>query len=415
MNIWVVNEGEHIPELTGKGRTMRGGMLANYFSNPADNDVTWWFSTFMHYEKKYYADKQVKIDLKPNLHLKMLHSKKAYKKNISFARIKYCKLLARELKNEMAKAQKPDVIYCSWPLIEEAYECVKYGKENNIPVVIDIRDFWPDIFTQPFQGIIKKAAEVAVNLLYGKKTRYVMQNADEVVGIIPKVFNLSEKYGRQIKECDHTVYLAYQKNDDKNITDRDKKFLNDIGIKENDFLVVYFGTVNNRVDNMNMLIEAAAENKNRNVKFVICGQGMAYDECFSKTRDMKNIIFTGLLNSKQICEIASKAKLGLLPYRDTDDFKNSLPNKFAEYLSYGLPILTSLSGFSKTVVEEKQCGMYFKDSDELNEKIQMYFEDRKLLEEQSQNALDLFNKDFSADIVYNKFLKDIENLADNKN
>ena len=132
MNVWVVNSEEPIPEITGKGRLLRGGLIADSFSKDKKNNVIWWCSTFLHYEKEFYAQKSVNIDLKRNLHLKMLHTGKAYEKNVSIARIRYCKLLAKVFKKTIQTETKPDVIYCAWPHIELSYECVKYGKKYNI-------------------------------------------------------------------------------------------------------------------------------------------------------------------------------------------------------------------------------------------------------------------------------------------
>lgn len=412
MKIWVVNEGEHIPPLTGKGRLMRGGMLAHYFSENEDNEVTWIFSDFLHYEKKFYANKFFEKDLKKNLHLKMLHTRHAYKKNISLARIRYCRLLGRELKQEMERLEKPDVIYCSWPIIEEAYECVRYGQENGVPVVIDIRDMWPDIFIQPFHGVVRKMAGCAVNRLYGEKTRYVMQKADKVIGVVPAMVQMAGKYGRKMKESDHPVFLAYRKNAElQNPESGQEEIRRTFGLRISDFLVSYFGTVNNRVDNMDILIDAAEKNTNRDVKFIICGQGMAYEECKKRTGNLNNIIFTGLLDKTELAAVAGCSKLGLLAYRNSSDFTDALPNKFGEYLSYKLPVLTSLAGLSRQVVERENCGMYFDSAESLNEIIEKYYSDEKFLEAQSQSAWHLYQKQFDADTVYRKLLSEIEELV----
>lgn len=76
--IWFVSDSEPIPELTGKGRLMRAGKLAQYAAE-LGNKVTWWSSTWLHYEERFYSNKEEKIDLNANLRLHLLHVKKAYK------------------------------------------------------------------------------------------------------------------------------------------------------------------------------------------------------------------------------------------------------------------------------------------------------------------------------------------------
>lgn len=408
MKIWIVNEAEPIPQLNGKGRNMRAGVIADIFTEDADSDVTWWFSTFLHYEKKYYASEPVNTDLKPNLHLKMLHVKHAYRKNISLARMRYCAALAGKLKKAIRKEEKPDVILCAWPNIESAYECVRYGKENGVPVVIDIRDFWPDIFVQPFNGILKRAAKAAVNVIYGKKTRYVMQNADKVIGVIPRAIGLAEKYGRTISTRDHPVFLSYKRNVilEKELAEA-TEFWEERRVTPNYFIAVYVGSLTDTFL-YSVVIEAAKKNRNGKVKFVICGGGPNLSRCAEETEGCSNIIFPGYMNLPQMHALCGIAKVGLLPYKNKSDFIDSVPSKFSEYLSYGLPILTTLKGLSKAMVESENCGSYFSTADELNGLIEKYANEETFRMEQKRNSLRLFEKRFNAVDVYSGLLDEIK-------
>ena len=43
------------------------------------------------------------------------------------------------------KEKVPDLIVISMPPIDGAVALMKFAKKNNIKVVLDIRDMWPDI------------------------------------------------------------------------------------------------------------------------------------------------------------------------------------------------------------------------------------------------------------------------------
>lgn len=412
MKIWVVNSEEPIPQL--KGRLMRGGTLADCFSDDGENDVTWWCSTFLHYEKRFYAAESVSEDIKDNLHIKMLHTKKAYRKNVSFARIRYCRLLAKALRKAIQAAETPDVIFCAWPNIEPAYECVRYGKKKGVPVVIDIRDFWPDVFTASFHGFMKYAAETAVEVLYGKKTRYVMQNADKVIGVVPDAMKLAEKYGRSISPRDHTVYLSFKQN---KISDEELKkaytFWGNLGITAGDFIAAYVGSLTDTCLSA-LIIEAAKKNSDAAVKFILCGSGPNLERCAEAAKDRGNILFPGYMNLPQMYALCSMAKVGLLPYRNSASFVNSVPSKFSEYLSYGLPVLTTLKGLSKTIVESENCGAFFSSADELNELISRYKTDEALRDIQSKNAKNLFEREFNAENTYKKLPEEMKETVNKK-
>lgn len=412
MIIWVVCEGEPLPTDLKNGRLMRGGMFATQFSQSGAN-VTWWSSSYLHYEKRYIADNKQSIKINSNLELKLLHSNNAYKRNISVKRIQYSRDLGQQFKEKSRLAKKPDIIYCSWPLIDLSYEAIKYGKKHSIPVVIDVRDFWPDIFIQPFPKLLQPLAKLGVKLLFGKKTSYVMKNATAVVGVIPKSLQFAESHGRTLSSLDHVVPLAY---DSTPVGVEDAKeaqlFWESYGSAKDKCIVSYIGTISNRIGDFDTLIEAAKKCSDPNIVFIFCGTGNYVEELKEKTKDLNNVVLPGYRNRAELQVLLSMSTFGLLAYRNTDDFIDSLPNKFGEYLSTGLIILTSLRGLSKTKVEENACGAYYDSADSLISTIESIKNDRARAEIMSDNALALFHAEFNASTVYKEFSNFLESLAE---
>ena len=86
--------------------------------------------------------------LSNNLFVRLLETKE-YKKNISIKRFISHFFIANTLKkeiNDLQNLNSPDIIYASYPTIELPYELVKFENEKNIPIIVDVRDLWPDIF-----------------------------------------------------------------------------------------------------------------------------------------------------------------------------------------------------------------------------------------------------------------------------
>lgn len=413
MKIWIVREAETIPSIMGnQGRLGRAGMFAEYFAERG-HKVTWWLSTFRHGSKSLYSDHQVDLDLKKNLHVTMLHVKHCYKKNISLARIRYSKVLARKFRKAAEKAEAPDAIVCGWPLIDLAYECVRYGERHGVPVVVDIRDEWPEIFLQPFKGWWKKVAKLGVELVYGRQTRYALRNATEVISTVQSEQDLAHRWGRVPKEIDHVVHLSYKQ---RRLTEDEEReaeeFWRGKGIQDSDVLVIYLGLVDKRRVDLDLVLDAARKCDIPNVKFVVCGDGASRIPCQEKSKDLRNIIFPGYINAAQIAWLSNRAQSGLLPYHNyLQDFANGLPNKFGEYLSFGLPVLTCLDGISKTLVNERQSGGWFGTAEELNALIRRYCEDEAFYQRSRANALELFNEGFNAEVVYLNFVHQVEDLV----
>lgn len=412
MNIWIVCEGEPLPIADQNGRLMRGGMFATQLAHLGYN-VTWWSSTYLHYEKKYISDGLQTILLNPNLKLSLLHSPNGYNKNISFKRIRYSKDLGKEFRKHSRRESKPDIIYCSWPLIDLAYEAVKYAKEFDIPVVIDVRDFWPDIFIQPFPNWFQPIVKLGLRCFLKRKVSYVMKSASSVVGVIPKALDFAKSYGRILLEQDHVVHLAY---DNTPVSAEESfaanSFWESHGLQKGKCIVSYVGSISNRIGDFDSLIEAAEKCTDNSIIFVFCGTGNYLAELTEKCKDLKNVIIPGYRNKAEIQALLKLSSFGLLAYRNTDDFIDSLPNKFGEYLSQGLIIFTSLKGASRQILEKEHCGAYYDDASSLLESIARLKNFPLEKKQMTQNALSLFHREFDASRVYSDFYKFLEATAD---
>ena len=411
MRIWILKEGEPLPINNSNGRLMRAGMLAELFSQKG-SDVTWWSSTYLHYEKKYACDNEQTIKISTKFSLKLLHSSNGYKKNISFKRIRYSKDLGRIFRKQSRKEDRPDIIYCSWPLMDFAYEAIKYGVEFNVPIVIDIRDLWPDIFIQPFPKRLQPIVKQGVQILFKRKVSLVMKSATAVVGVIPKTLKFAESYGRVLQLQDHIVHLAY---DATPVSDEDlkqaKDFWDQQGLNKGQCIVSYIGTISNRIGDFDTLVQAAEKCTDPSIVFVFCGVGNYFEALRHKTNHLKNVILPGYRNKAELQQLLKISTFGLLAYRNTEDFVDSLPNKFGEYLSQGLIILTSLMGASRELLERENCGRYYDTTESFLSTISSINESLQLKNEMTKNALRLFENEFNAAKVYDDFYSFLQVVA----
>jgi glycosyltransferase involved in cell wall biosynthesis len=78
------------------------------------------------------------------------------------------------------------------------------------------------------------------------------------------------------------------------------------------------------------------------VQFVIAGNGPLRDELERAAADLPNVVVPGWIDGAQIHALLSMAKVGLAPYLPRHDFESNISNKIIEYLSAGLPVVTSL-------------------------------------------------------------------------
>ena len=315
------------------------------------------------------------------------------------------KLFGKSIRKEKIK---PDAIVCSWPLIEMTYEAVKYGKKNGIPVVIDIRDLWPDIFVQPFKGLKKLIIKMIVYLLYHHKVSYSVKNAYQIIGVTRDAVDLAYKWGRKQNNIDTTLFLSTKKKDyDTNIINQSIENWKKMGIKDGDYIFIFVGSIQLRIEKLDVIVEAAK--RTPNAKFVFCGDGYSRLELIDMYKDLTNVFFPGYLNELDINVLSKMATCAFLPYCNLPDFINSLPNKLGEYLSNGLPVLTSLKGDARKILEENKCGVYYSNVDELCNEINRYCSDSRYLSKSKENSLQLYEKCFNSDMTYMRFFESLKN------
>src|SRR6266404_1607534 len=141
MRVWLVTAAEPLPIDEGSQRLFRTGIFAKYLIN-SGHEVLRWASSFNHTAKKQRVEKDTLVEVQPGYSIWLLHAN-PYEKNISFARWRNHRGIARKFRQLARRERKPDIVFCSLPTLELAEEAAIYGRENRVPVVIDVRDMWP--------------------------------------------------------------------------------------------------------------------------------------------------------------------------------------------------------------------------------------------------------------------------------
>ena len=162
MDVWVIKTGEPVPYIEEESgdRLFRAGLMAQALVDSGAN-VTWFTGQFHHQLKRMRNVAPCTIQRPdPSGPSLIFLPSRGYKRHISPKRF----LDHRDLQLQFLKIAptlpRPDLIVCAWPTIELADAAVKFGRSQDIPVILDIRDLWPDVFYEritaktglPFKG-----------------------------------------------------------------------------------------------------------------------------------------------------------------------------------------------------------------------------------------------------------------------
>ena len=95
--------------------------------------------------------------------------------------------------------------------------------------------------------------------------------------------------------------------------------------------------------------------------FVFTGDGEKRSAWINQATGLGNVIFTGWAKTSQLTYLSEIADIGLMAY--TRDATQGLPNKIFEYLSSGLPILSSLQSETKKLLSKHSVGYTYQPGD----------------------------------------------------
>ena len=60
--------------------------------------------------------------------------------------IRHNRAIASAFAKQAYHTVQPDIVFCCLPTLELAEKSVQFGQKINAPVIVDIRDLWPDLY-----------------------------------------------------------------------------------------------------------------------------------------------------------------------------------------------------------------------------------------------------------------------------
>lgn len=415
MNIWLVTIGEPIPHQNNKLRLHRTGIIAKYISENTNFKVTWWTSDFNHFAKEHIFGKDTFFEPNKNLKIIALHGR-GYKSNISMNRLLDHREIAQKFKNEAFKCPIPDIIVSAFPTLGLCQECIAYGKRFNIPVLIDYRDMWPEVFVDIVPNFAKIFAKFTLSYLF-LKTKNVFSEAKGIIGITNEFLHLAlDKIGRQKNIYDAVFPLAYLCNQYTAKQLDDAKIFWDYKLpRSNKLRISFLGTLGYQYDLDTILhaVQILNIRGQSNFEIILCGSGDKENFLITASKKVIGLHLPGYMSAAQIKVLLSTSDIGICPYNLSQAFLNSIPGKAIEYMSFGVPILSTLkNGELGRLIDKHKIGFHYEhgNPESLADVIENLIKIRVTLPEMKDKILSVFKSNFDADLIYASYVKHLENI-----
>lgn len=220
------------------------------------------------------------------------------------------------------------------------------------PFVFEVRDLWPEL---------PRALGMKNPLLLGGMSVLewlAYRCADACVGLSPGIVEGIKRRapkGRVIElipnGCDLDLFKP-----------EFRVPLNLPGVQSGDFVAGFTGA-HGIANGLDAVLDAAAELKRRgrtDIKLVFIGDGNQKDRLMqrAKSEGLTNCLFLPPVKKTEIARITASFDCGLQILADVPAFYyGTSPNKFFDYISSGIPVVTNYPGWLADMITRAKCGL----------------------------------------------------------
>jgi glycosyltransferase involved in cell wall biosynthesis len=412
MHIWLVTVGEPLPKVdAGNPRLLRAGMLARFLANRG-HAVVWWTSTFDHSHKRQRFEVDTALEWN-GVDIRMLHGR-PYRRNLSLRRFLNHFDVARGFRIASRSRPVPDVMLVSLPTIELARDAVRYAREYKVPVLVDVRDLWPDLIHDSVPATLRPLARVVLSWL-DRGANEALSQCNGIIGISRGYLDWGlHRAGRCERWPDAVFPLGYQAPQvaAQQLGAARERLLG-MGVEPGRMLCWYVGSFGRQYDLEAVLLTAAALQRagRQDVQFVISGDGDQGPRWRAMAASLRNVVLTGWIDGDAIAWLRLHAAIGLQPY--AAGAPQGLANKLFEYLSAGIPVLSSLGGENEQLLAEYQCGLTYRPADakSFEECLRRLLDDAPARIAMGLRGRKLFDSQFDAELVLQGMTDHLQQVA----
>ncbi len=350
MDIWIVNPYGTLP--SEGWREYRSSMLARALA-ARGHHPTWFLSNFEHRSKSFRKEVQADPAL-PGVTIYCLPAR-PYDRNISIGRVRYEQSFGRAFAAASRTLPKPDAIILAEPSLFFGGPVRRYALNNNIPLIVDILDLWPEMFAVAAPKPIRSLATLLLAPLYARR-RKLLREATGVVGCTVGY----TKVARAV--TDRPVETFYLGVDVAEVRRTMLDIPNTARLPPyNGLTCVYAGTLGEAYDIPCLAASVEALAPLGRVRLVVAGDGPERPRLNQLAQaHPETLIFLGKVSPHELGALYAQAQIGLCSYAPGSAVE--MPVKLFDYLAAGLGFVTSLDGEIRSLIDGG-AGVYCRPGD----------------------------------------------------
>lgn len=256
--------------------------------------------------------------------------------------------------------KRPDVVVGTSPQFFAACGAWLIAKMKRRPFVFELRDLWPESIKavgamresfairllERIEMFLYRQAGLIVAVTHGFKQRLIERGISaEKISVVTNGADL-----RRFSPMPRDPALA----DSLGLTGK--------------FVVGYIGT-HGMAHGLGTLLDAARlleqDPATSNVRLLLVGAGADKKRLLDKARDMHlgNVVFVDAVPKHEVARYWALLDVSVLHLLDKELFSTVIPSKLFESMAMGVPVLSSVPGETRGMVEKADVGLHFQAED----------------------------------------------------
>ena len=162
------------------------------------------------------------------------------------------------------------------------------------------------------------------------------------------------------------------------------------------------------------VLEIIKSLENKNVKLNLAGKfnSVKYEAECKNALEWNRVNFLGFLDRKGVKNVYENSKIGMVTLYPIINYLDALPVKMFEYMSAGIPVISSNFPLWKEIIEGNNCGLTVdpKDPKEISSAIEKLLSNDKQAEEMGKNGRKAVEEVYNWGIEEKKLLNTYEEI-----
>lgn len=258
-----------------------------------------------------------------------------------------------------------DVVFASSPPLFVGIAGWLSARLTDAQFIFDVRDTWPEVAVA--MGALNNP--LAISLAEGLEC-FIYNRADGITAVTDSFCeHISERVDGDPpirRVMNGTVPEIFNRDDQ-----RTKKRAA-LGVQDK-FVVLYAGN-HGLAQGLPHIVEAAASMPSGvGVEFVMVGSGPVKSELVDEARrhDLDTIQFVDRVSLEEAAAYMAASDALLVPLEDHKIYKQFIPSKLFDSMAAGKPVLLSVDGEARTILDKADAGLYYppENAEELTEHV----------------------------------------------